>query len=224
MSPTPAEDLQNPPNRQEQRRLRTRARLLKAAHSLMSERDVADVNITDITNEADLGTGTFYNYFASRDEIFEIVAEESLNYVGDALDRSVSGLADPAEVWSSSLRHLVRYSLTEQVWGWFFVRMGPAHPVLLRSFGHRAYRDLERGQAEGRFQIDDVDLAVACTFGALIAAVQLGLTSPEDVAAHASHFAKAMLRMVGVAPAEAARIAELPLLELDIEAGFPHAP
>lgn len=223
MSPTPTGDPTAPPKRQEQRRARTRARLLKAAHKLMSERGVTEVNITDITDEADLGTGTFYNYFSSRDEIFEVVAEESLNYVGDALDRSVSPLADPAEVWSGSLRHLVCYALTEQVWGWFFVRMGPTHPVLLRSFGHRARRDLERGRAEGRFQIDDVDLAVACTFGALIAAVQHGLTSPEDVAVHASRFAKAMLRMAGVAPEEATHIAELPLPELDIEAGFPYA-
>lgn len=223
MTATPAEEPKKPSGRQERRRALTRSRLLRAAHQVMGQHGADNVNIADITAAADLGTGTFYNYFSSREEIFEAVAEASLERVGDALDRSVSGLSDPAEVWSGSLRHLVRHSLSEPVWGWFFVRMGAAHPVLMRTFGFRAHRDLTRGTSEQRFDIGDIDLAVACTFGALIAAVQRGLTTTE-ITDHDQRFAKAMLCMVGLPTEEARRIAALPLPAIDIEDVFPTEP
>jgi len=179
----------------------------------MAGKGPADIAITDITAGADVGTGTFYNHFSSREEILQVAAEESMETVGQALDASVSGLDAPAEVWSASLRYLVRYALTEQVWGWFFVNVGAAHPALDSTFGPRAARDLQRGVDEGRFRVDDPDFAAACTFGALFAAVHKGLTT-RDPANLDVKFARAMLRMVGISTDEAARIAELPLPEL----------
>lgn len=210
------ENLSAVPGRQEQRKARTRAKLLRAAQKLVSEGGTSAIVVSDVTEAADVGTGTFYNYFTSIGGILEVVANESMAYVGDALDRSVSQMTDPAEVWSGSLRHLVRYALTEQVWGWFFVNIGAAHPALMSTFGPRARRDLLRGVDEGRFHIDDVDLAVSCAFGALIAAVERGLISPE-IADHDQRYAKAMLQMVGVDHDVSRQIAARPLPELDID-------
>lgn len=204
---------QQSPSRQEKRKALTRAKLLRAAHRLSSERGFTEVGIAEIAAAADVATGTFYNYFSSREEILGVAAAESMEFVGDALDRTVSGLSDPAVVWSMSLRHLMRYALGETIWGWFFVRMGAAHPALLATFGPRARRDLQRGIDAGRFRIDDLDLAVTCTFGALIAAVERGLSHPE-ITNHDERFAKAMLCMVGISPVDARQIAVLPLSEL----------
>jgi len=202
-------------SRQELRKARTRAKLLRSTLKLVSERGTSAIVVSEITEEADVGTGTFYNYFSSIDDILEVAAHESMEYLGAALDRSVSQMEDPAEVWSGSLRHVVRYALAEQVWGWFFVNIGAAHPALMSTFGPRARRDLQRGVDEGRFSIDDVDLAVACAFGALSAAVERGLTNPETADTD-QRYAKAMLQMVGIAPSEAAQVAAYPLPELDI--------
>lgn len=202
--------------RQEQRKARTRAKLLRAAQRLVSERGTSSIVVSDITEAADVGTGTFYNYFSSINSLLEDVVQESFQDVGEALDRSVSHMADPADVWSGSLRYLVQYALTEQVWGWFFVNVGAAHPALMSTFGPRARRDLQRGVDEGRFFIDDVDLAVACTFGSLAAAVERGLTSIETTDPD-QRYAKAMLQMVGISPAESEQIASRSLPELDID-------
>ncbi|WP_394281568.1 TetR/AcrR family transcriptional regulator [Corynebacterium sp.] len=203
------------PNRQARRRAETRAKLLKSAYSLLSEKGGADTTVADITAGADVGTGTFYNHFSSREEIFQTTAEESLEKVGQSLDVSVSRLHDPAEVWSASLRYLVRYALSERVWGWFFVNMGAAHPALMSTFGPRAHRDLSRGVKEGRMMIDDIDVAVVCAFGALYGTIQKGLTMDSHQSLD-STFARAMLRMVGVSADEAQQIAALPLPELSI--------
>lgn len=190
-------------------------RLIDAARKLIAERGFTDVGIAEITAAADLGTGTFYNYFSSREQLLAAVAEDSMDKVGDALDRDVSGLEDPAEAFASSLRHLVRYALTDRVWGGFLVQMGAAHPVLLRILGPRARRDLLRGVEVGRFSIDDLDLATTCTFGSLVAAIQLAMES-ESRDDWDQLFARAMLCMVGVPADEAAEVSARALHHIDV--------
>src|SRR5690625_639888 len=73
------------------------------------------------TGEADVGAGTFYNYFSPISGFLAVVVHESTDYVSNALDCSVSQMADPADVWSGSLRYLARYAVTQQVWGWFLL-------------------------------------------------------------------------------------------------------
>src|SRR5699024_6235950 len=122
---------------------------------------------------------------------------------GTALDQVLTKLDDPAEVFAGSLRHLVRHSLEDRIWGGFFIQMGAAHPVLMRILGPRARRDLLHGLEAGRFTIEDLDLATTCTFGSLIAAIQMALFADQDSNDDKDQiFAAAMLRMVGVQAAE----------------------
>lgn len=202
-------------DRRTRRREQTRARLINAARELMAERGFTEVGIAEITAAADLGTGTFYNYFPSREQLLAAVAEDSMEKVGDALDRNVSGLEDPAEAFASALRHLVRHALTDRVWGGFLVQMGAAHPALLRILGPRARRDLLRGVEAGRFSIEDLDLATTCTFGSLVAAIQLAMES-EPREERDQLFARAMLRMVGVPADEAIEVAARELPEIAV--------
>lgn len=202
-------------DRRSRRREQTRARLIDAARTLMAERGFNEVGIAEITEAADLGTGTFYNYFPSREQLQAAVAEDSMEKVGDVLDREVSSLEDPAEAFAGSLRHLVRHALSNRVWGGFLVQMGAAHPALVRILGPRARRDLLRGLESGRFTIDDLDLATTCTFGSLIASIQLAMDS-EPREDRDQIFARAMLRMVGVPAGEAAEVAGRPLREIDL--------
>ena len=206
--------------RRAKRREQTRARLIDTARILMAEHGFTEVGIAEITTAANLGTGTFYNYFSSRDQLLAAVAEESMEKIGDALDRDVSGLEDPAEAFASSLRHLVRYALNDRVWGGFLVQMGAAHPALLRILGPRARRDLLRGVEARRFSIEDLDLATTCTFGSLIASIQLAMESePRDD--RDQIFARAMLCMVGVPADESTEIAARALPENDVKTDLP---
>ena len=45
-------------------------RLIKSAIKLFTDRGYKKTKVIDITEEADVGTGTFYNYFDSKDDIF----------------------------------------------------------------------------------------------------------------------------------------------------------
>ncbi len=60
------------------RKARTNKRLLEVARQLFSEKGIYWVKVEDITELADLGKGTFYKYFASKEKIISALLEEGL--------------------------------------------------------------------------------------------------------------------------------------------------
>src|SRR5690554_4441208 len=143
----------------------TRRRILAAGKAQMAEGGPESITILSITERADIGQGTFYNYFKSRDELVDAVIFDVVEMLGRRLDALTRELEDAAEVYSFSLRHLMHTAVSDPVWGWFMVRLGIAQDGLLNALGPRASRDLQKGVDSGRFTIDDVPLASAMTFG-----------------------------------------------------------
>ncbi len=56
-----------------------RERLFRSALDLFAQRGFADTTVEDITNSADVGKGTFFNYFPSKDHILLAFAEMQLS-------------------------------------------------------------------------------------------------------------------------------------------------
>src|SRR5215207_5448187 len=105
------------------RRARTRAQLVDAARTLFARDGVEAVRINEITEEADVGFGSFYNHFASKDEIVAAVLEEVMGGHGDRLDAIAKVLDDPAEVVAVAHRHFIRLALADAQTGWLAVRL-----------------------------------------------------------------------------------------------------
>src|SRR5271170_941275 len=91
--------------RGERRKRETRSRLLEAALRLMAEKGMEGVAINEITEAADVGFGSFYNHFESKEAIYAALLDWVFEDFGDALDRLVRDIADPAEVISVCVRH-----------------------------------------------------------------------------------------------------------------------
>jgi len=68
----------HPSNRRERRSLELRERLFRAAMDLFAKQGFAGTTVEDITNAADVGKGTFFNYFPSKDHILLAFAEMQL--------------------------------------------------------------------------------------------------------------------------------------------------
>src|SRR3984893_16213505 len=66
------------PDRRQRRSSQTRERLFRAALDLFARRSFADTTVEDITNAADVGKGTFFNYFPSKDHLLLAFAEMQL--------------------------------------------------------------------------------------------------------------------------------------------------
>ena len=65
-------------DRRQRRSSQIRERLFRAALNLFAENGFADTTVEDITNAADVGKGTFFNYFPSKDHILLAFAEMQL--------------------------------------------------------------------------------------------------------------------------------------------------
>jgi len=70
--------------RRERRAAETRLRLFRCALQLIAERGFPNVTVEDITEAADVGKGTFFNYFATKDHVLGVMAEIQLGKVRKA--------------------------------------------------------------------------------------------------------------------------------------------
>ena len=53
--------------------------ILNCGRKIFSSKGFKNTNVSDITKMAELGTGTFYNYYSSKEQLFiEIFLEENL--------------------------------------------------------------------------------------------------------------------------------------------------
>src|SRR6185369_10246964 len=84
-------------SRLDRRKAQTRQALIDAAVRLIAEGRGDRASIAEITEEADIGFGSFYNHFDSREQLFQTASEEVLERWGQLIDRATAGITDPAE-------------------------------------------------------------------------------------------------------------------------------
>jgi AcrR family transcriptional regulator len=77
--------------RRERRAAETRLRLFRCALQLFAERGFSNVTVKDITEAADVGKGTFFNYFESKDHVMGVMAEIQLGKVREAVTLAEAG-------------------------------------------------------------------------------------------------------------------------------------
>jgi AcrR family transcriptional regulator len=77
--------------RRERRAAQTRLRLFRCALQLFAQRGFHKVTVEDITEAADVGKGTFFNYFQSKDHVLSVLAEIQLGKIREAMEVAESG-------------------------------------------------------------------------------------------------------------------------------------
>ena len=70
-------------NLRAQKKIENRQSILDAAKFLFKERGFANTSVTDIMNKSNLGVGTFYNYFNSKEEVLMSIVRQLFMQVED---------------------------------------------------------------------------------------------------------------------------------------------
>jgi AcrR family transcriptional regulator len=86
--------------RRERRRREMRERIFRAALRLFAERGFVSTTVEDITEAADVGKGTFFNYFPSKEHVLAGFAETQLS--------KLQMLSDPAIGQGQPLKLMLR--------------------------------------------------------------------------------------------------------------------
>jgi AcrR family transcriptional regulator len=66
----------------------TRERLYRAALELFAERGFLETTVVDITEAADVGKGTFFNYFPTKEHVLAAYGGERIAAVERALEKA----------------------------------------------------------------------------------------------------------------------------------------
>jgi AcrR family transcriptional regulator len=74
------------PTRRERRREETRKRIFETALDLFAKHGFNKVTVEQITEAADVGKGTFFNYFPTKEHMFLALAERQQGFLHAAVD------------------------------------------------------------------------------------------------------------------------------------------
>ncbi len=214
---------QGPGNRRERGKARTRSALVQAAQRFIRAGQ-RHVPILEITKAADVGLGSFYNHFESRDALFEVAVDEALDALGARLDQLGAGLQDPAEVLAQGFRLTGRLFRLEPELMQVAMSAGPGMMEAKHGLVPYARRDLESGIRAGRFSVTDLELALGMVVGPALCLGEILRQGPDrDAASSTDRMAAAVLRMLGVPADEADRIASAPLPDVTVQDESAHS-
>ena len=202
-------------NRLERRKMRTRAALIRAAQGFIAAGKL-NAPVLEITQAADVGMGSFYNHFDSKDQLFEAAVNEILDELGALLDKLTIDGEDPAATFARSFRLVGRLFGQRPEMCRVLLNTGLTLIFADRGLAPRALRDIEVAASAGRFAVADPQLALSVAGGALMGAAQLLQNQPErDSGEVADRATRDVLIMLGLAADEADDICTQPLPDLD---------
>ena len=195
------------PSRAQRTRENTRAKLIEAAERMIAGKGVEGTTISDITNAADVATGSFYNHFTSKTEIAEAVFAARANVLVRINDQIFLREPDPAQAIAYIQKVFLTRAVADPIWGWFVVHATSDLPQMSHAFSPAATAHIQRGIAAGRFRTDSVAVAVRIILVALIAGMrdmlegQAGRDRPARIV-------QSLLQMLGMPIDEARSLAD----------------
>jgi len=189
------------PARQNRRKERTRAALVEAAQHLLSEGEDVHASIQAITELADVGFGSFYNYFSSKEELFEAAATAAVDdYLRWLAERLPDGV-DPVARLIESVRQTGRLALEQPRIAAILTRRLALLDDGDDPRGQRIRADVRAAMSVGGAVPEtlEFDILVTATLGAIMAVLRRTISlSPAETAEAADVLADAVLRLLSL--------------------------
>ena len=198
------------PNRAQRRRMQTRDKLIEAGRQVFAEKGVDAATIQDITETADVGRGSFYNFFDTKEELVEAIVAELLEYLVQVEAAVSAEYEDPVTALAIALRSSYRVITANEVLAWFIVRTQRIGGPVAEQFQTLTQTLIERGREQGRVKVGDAGIAVVLLGGGMLAAIEMMLVGrlPKDgIDGVVEH----MLLGLGVSPAVCRKVMSMPL-------------
>ncbi|HBP4632901.1 TPA: TetR/AcrR family transcriptional regulator [Pseudomonas aeruginosa] len=195
-----------PLSRGHKKRERTRRGLIDAAVRLFAQKDVGEIVLLDVATEAEVASGTIYNYFRSRDEVVEAVGIALADEFSEAITRQSQGIQSGARRLSIGVRMFIRRAISNPAWAAAVIRVAHFDQAMRSKIANTALNDLRAGAEEGIFAYADegiaLDMVVSCTVGAMRCAVEARSVDDHDI-----KVTEMLLKALGATPARACKLA-----------------
>jgi AcrR family transcriptional regulator len=203
----------SPPPKLGGKRERTRKKILEAAFGLIGNEQGLTVRIEQICAAAHISRGTFYNYFTSLEQLFEVLAIELSHDLNRALVSTWDETRSHAEGSNAAVQHYLNYARRDPAWAWAMVHLSAFGPAFGAESWEACHRSIAKGIEAGEFDVPNATVGRDLMTGTVLATVRTTLRSgggrsePRITAYH-------LLRALGVPDARAREIAESPLPDI----------
>lgn len=177
--------------RRERRKKETRQQIFQAAMKLFERKGIFSTTVEEITDAADVGKGTFFNYFPSKEAILSVMAERQMGIVERAAEKARSA-ASVHPVLKEMLQELCAAPGRSQIMLRSLLGMVLSNKMLFETFSHvlqegrkRLAAIIERGQQIGevRRDIPAIELARCLHQAAFGTSFIWAISPPSDLIA-----------------------------------------
>lgn len=199
----------------EERREKTRARLLKGAFQVFSQFDSEAKVIDKVIKTAGVSRGTFYNYFKTNEELFIEVSKEVSNEIIRIVDPIVLQQRDPAARIACGLVLVIRLAKRAPVLAQFVARGGPMSLGAGSLTTDVVPREIRAGITSGHFTIPDEELAFDLILGPIIMAFHR-IAQGDISEGYSTQFAQSVLLSLGVNRKLAKEYASVGFTEIEL--------
>jgi AcrR family transcriptional regulator len=199
-----------PLTRGHKKRERTRRGLMDAALRLVARKEAGEITLLEVAAEAEVSNGTIYNYFRTRDEVFEAVGIAMAADFSDAISVLNADVLCGAQRLSIGVRMFVCRAAADHQWANALLRIIHFDQAMRSRLAAHVLGDLRDGLRAGTLAYEEegvaLDLVLSCTTGAMRSVVEGRAVVEHDV-----RVAAMILQALGVTPAKARKIAAKPL-------------
>jgi len=202
--------------RSERRKRRNRQILIDAGYKVMAEKGIDAATMLEISELADVGAGTVYNYFDSKDQLAMAVMEQVMRRLAERIEAVTDTFTDPAQVYAFGVRNVMKAATTDHRWRWLLRRSEVIADAMFKVMGPYAIRDVRNAVKAGRYRVEDAELAWRMATHAIVGfglAVCDRKIAPDGI----DEAVVNLLGMVGVARGEAWELARRPSPDLPEE-------
>ena len=158
------------------RQRRIRKALVEAGCEIIAQKGIDAATMQEIAERADVGAGTIYSYFKSKDELAVSVMETVMHRLAVRIENVTDTFDDPAQVYAFGVRMVIDAATGDARWKQLLNRSEVIADALYRCMGPFAVRDMKTATAAGRFQVVDADLTWKMAAYAIVG-VSLAITT-----------------------------------------------
>lgn len=208
----PAES--NPLTRGFKKKARTRQALLEAAIRIFAEKGVGELLLNELAEQAGVSNGTVYNYFKNREEVLQAVGIELANQLSHRVSSISQGIENGAERVAIGVRIFIQQGRQDPIWAAAVVRVFQYDRNIRSIVAENLRVDLQLGLRQGIFRYEDETIAMGFVASVTTGAIT-GILDGFDQPSYDAVIAEMLLLGLGLTPAKARRIAQLPLPKVE---------
>lgn len=192
------------------KRERTRRQLIAAAIKVFSMRGVAAASLPQIAEAADVTIGTVYNHFHGKSEIVSAVAVEIARTIRDRSAPGRAQLKSGTEQMAAGCRRYLGLAEGSPSWALLILDVASIDTAFRKTITGFVATELRKGIRSGEFTVESEAAALDLVIGATMEGMRnIALRTARK--GHAVQVTAAILRSLGVPPAQARQTASKPL-------------